>query len=169
MPLRDAAVVLALLLTVSGCAGRSTRSNLARIQSQVGLLDERVTQLEHSGWSASGTSGYDATAAAATAAADATGGTLSAASASDAGRVKVSSKSSASGKPTTRQIQQALRNAGFYQGNVDGKMGPLTRQAVEEFQRINGLTPDGVVGRKTWEKLRTYAELSESSGATALK
>ncbi|MBI4341198.1 MAG: peptidoglycan-binding protein [Candidatus Omnitrophica bacterium] len=81
----------------------------------------------------------------------------------------VRSKSSASSKPSTREIQQALKDAGFYQGSVDGKMGPLTRQAVEEFQRVNGLTPDGVVGRQTWAKLKQYAGLSGSGDATYAK
>lgn len=36
---------------------------------------------------------------------------------------------------------------------VDGVFGKLTEEAVKEFQRTNGLKPDGVVGDKTWEKL----------------
>lgn len=35
----------------------------------------------------------------------------------------------------------------------DGVFGSLTEEAVKEFQRANGLTPDGIVGDKTWEKL----------------
>ncbi len=54
-------------------------------------------------------------------------------------------------------IQKALKNAGYYQGAVDGKIGPATRKAVEAFQRDNGLGADGVVGRKTWNKLKVYS------------
>lgn len=36
---------------------------------------------------------------------------------------------------------------------VDGVFGKLTEEAVKEFQRTNGLKPDGIVGDKTWEKL----------------
>lgn len=53
-------------------------------------------------------------------------------------------------------IQKALKSAGYYQGTLDGKIGPSTREAVKAFQRDNGLEPDGVVGKKTWNKLKTY-------------
>lgn len=167
MQLRTAAVVLSLLLMAGGCAGRSTRSNLARMQSQVSLLDERVTQLERSGWNSgtSSASGSEAPTDTTTTLPESV--TTLHASRSSGAHIKVASQTS--GKPGTRQIQQALKNAGFYQGNVDGKMGPVTRQAVEEFQRINGLTADGVVGRKTWQKLQAYAELSDGSGSKSPK
>lgn len=53
-------------------------------------------------------------------------------------------------------IQKALKGAGFYQGEVDGKIGPDTREAVRNFQRENGLTPDGIVGKTTWNLLKTH-------------
>lgn len=36
---------------------------------------------------------------------------------------------------------------------ADGRFGPGTEHAVEEFQEAHGLTPDGVVGRDTWTAL----------------
>lgn len=36
----------------------------------------------------------------------------------------------------------------------DGIFGAITEEAVKEFQRANGLTPDGIVGDKTWAKLK---------------
>lgn len=36
----------------------------------------------------------------------------------------------------------------------DGIFGPLTEEAVKEFQKANGLTVDGIVGDNTWAKLR---------------
>lgn len=59
-------------------------------------------------------------------------------------------------KPTTDEIQTALKNAGFYTGAVDGKKGPMTKKAVEEFQKANNLKPDGKVGPKTWVALEKY-------------
>ncbi len=58
--------------------------------------------------------------------------------------------------PTPMEIQQALKNAGFYQSDVDGKIGPKTRQAIKEFQEKNGLKTDGVVGPRTWRELKKY-------------
>ncbi len=55
------------------------------------------------------------------------------------------------GKPTSKQIQQALKNAGLYDGKVDGNVGPKTKKAIEAFQTQNGLKADGKVGRKTWK------------------
>ena len=48
-----------------------------------------------------------------------------------------------------KKIQVALKTAGYYSGPVDGKIGKQTRDAVKEFQKANGLNPDGVVGSKT--------------------
>ncbi len=53
-------------------------------------------------------------------------------------------------------IQKALKNAGYYRGTVDGKIGSATKEAVKAFQRDNGLEADGVVGRNTWDKLKVH-------------
>ncbi len=59
-------------------------------------------------------------------------------------------------KPTSKQIQQALKNAGFYNGKVDGDIGPKTKKAVEAFQAQNGLKADGKVGPRTWKALSAH-------------
>lgn len=59
-------------------------------------------------------------------------------------------------KPTNQEIQTALKNAGFYTGEIDGKIGPLTRRAIEEFQKANNLKVDGKVGQKTWAVLSSH-------------
>jgi len=56
-------------------------------------------------------------------------------------------------KDRTRQAQIALKKAGFYKDDIDGKLGPQTKKAVKAFQKSKGLNPDGVIGVRTWEEL----------------
>ncbi|MGJ5819191.1 peptidoglycan-binding domain-containing protein [Paludibaculum fermentans] len=50
------------------------------------------------------------------------------------------------------QLQQHLNAAGAHLV-ADGKFGPKTEEAVMNFQRVRGLTQDGIVGPKTWAAL----------------
>ncbi len=59
-------------------------------------------------------------------------------------------------KDRIKQIQVALKKAGFYRGEIDSKIGPKTKKAIIDFQRSKRLKPDGVVGLKTWEELSKY-------------
>ncbi len=59
-----------------------------------------------------------------------------------------------------KDIQLALKNAGFDPGPVDGVMGRKTKRAVREFQGANGLKVDGKVGPKTWAALQKYLTTS---------
>lgn len=63
-------------------------------------------------------------------------------------------------KPTNIEIQTALKGAGFYSGNIDGKIGPKSKKAIEDFQSANGLKVDGKVGPKTWETLGKYLNVT---------
>jgi len=58
--------------------------------------------------------------------------------------------------PTKTDIQQTLKNAGYYDGVVDGKFGPQTKAAIQAFQDANNLVADGKAGVNTWEKLRVF-------------
>ncbi|MDD5096932.1 MAG: peptidoglycan-binding domain-containing protein [Candidatus Omnitrophica bacterium] len=62
------------------------------------------------------------------------------------------------GQPDAKQIQTALKNAGYYSGTVDGKIGKKSRQAIRDFQKANNLSADGKVGEKTWTALKVYLE-----------
>ena len=62
------------------------------------------------------------------------------------------------GKASSKQIQTALKNAGFYEGLIDGKIGKNTKKAIRAFQEANGLSADGIVGNKTWSKLKAYLQ-----------
>jgi peptidoglycan hydrolase-like protein with peptidoglycan-binding domain len=58
------------------------------------------------------------------------------------------------GSEGVRELQVRLRGAGYEPGPIDGLFGPLTRAAVQGFQRAHGLATDGVVGPQTAEGLR---------------
>lgn len=54
----------------------------------------------------------------------------------------------------------------------DGIFGPLTAEAVKDFQRVNGIKADGIVGPETWSKLnisqpRAINEIIVHCSATA--
>jgi peptidoglycan hydrolase-like protein with peptidoglycan-binding domain len=57
-------------------------------------------------------------------------------------------------RPNIRQIQIALKNAGYAPGTIDGKMGRQTKDAIRAFQRANNLPVDGKIGKKTWALLK---------------
>ncbi len=57
---------------------------------------------------------------------------------------------------TVQEVQTSLKNAGFYTGPMDGKIGEKTKTAIKAFQEANGLTADGVIGQKTWNQLKSY-------------
>ncbi len=67
----------------------------------------------------------------------------------------------------SRDIQKALKNAGYYNGPIDGKVGSGTRSAIKQFQEDQGLSADGVCGRNTWSKLQPF--LTGASTASAIK
>ena len=51
------------------------------------------------------------------------------------------------------EVQRILQMLGYYRGSITGEYDSATEQAVMDFQRDFGLTPDGVVGPKTYELL----------------
>jgi len=65
-----------------------------------------------------------------------------------------------------RRGRTALKNAGLYSGAIDGKIGILTRKAVEEFQKMRGLKVDGKVGPITWGELQKYLTAIPTATAT---
>jgi peptidoglycan hydrolase-like protein with peptidoglycan-binding domain len=57
--------------------------------------------------------------------------------------------------------QQLLQKAGYepQDHKIDGLFGPMTKEAVRDFQGAHGLKVDGIIGPKTWAAL-------EGGGAT---
>lgn len=50
-----------------------------------------------------------------------------------------------------KDVQEHLKELGYYNGHLDGKYGPLTRLAVLRFQKVNHLKMDGIVGPDTFK------------------
>jgi len=59
---------------------------------------------------------------------------------------------------SVKDVQKALKNAGYYDGAIDGKIGAKSIKAIEEFQKDFDLKVDGVVGKKTWNQMKKFLE-----------
>ncbi len=64
-----------------------------------------------------------------------------------------------------REIQTRLKNWGYYNGKVDGIFGTQTKNAVISFQKANGLTPDGIAGKKTLEAMGINSSSNNSNSS----
>jgi TolA-binding protein len=65
-------------------------------------------------------------------------------------------------RPTKRDVlaaQEALTQLGFGNLKADGVMGPTTREAIEEFQRVAGLTITGELHGLTLQALMRSAKV----------
>ena len=60
-----------------------------------------------------------------------------------------------------KQVQQKLKNLGYYTGAIDGIIGTKSKSAIRRFQRDYGLVVDGIIGPKT---LGALGLSSSSSG-----
>lgn len=69
-----------------------------------------------------------------------------------------------------KEVQRRLKLWGYYKGSVDGVFGAGTRSAVIAFQKKNGLTADGVVGKSTYKALgmnSSYQALVDASAGSS--
>ena len=65
----------------------------------------------------------------------------------------------------TTALQKSSRDAGYYDGEVDGVYGPATVDAVEALQKAHGLPVTGTVDKATAAALQ--ADLAAKGGAVA--
>jgi peptidoglycan hydrolase-like protein with peptidoglycan-binding domain len=56
-------------------------------------------------------------------------------------------------KNDIRWAQVELRHRGLYKGSLDGIVGPGTKRALSQFQKMNGLGPTASLDAQTWEAL----------------
>jgi peptidoglycan hydrolase-like protein with peptidoglycan-binding domain len=66
-----------------------------------------------------------------------------------------------------KQLQQRLKELGYYTGSVDGDYGMGTANAVKDFQAANGLTADGIVGKQTDDKVYSYYAVSKKDSSNS--
>jgi hypothetical protein len=50
-------------------------------------------------------------------------------------------------------VQAVLKDMGYYKGEVDGLLGPLTREALTGYQTDNGMTVTAVIDEPTLDSL----------------
>jgi peptidoglycan hydrolase-like protein with peptidoglycan-binding domain len=123
--------VLAALIPVSGCSSYRTQ----RLEERVDQLDDRVSKMEAREEFVQTTVETEEV-------------ILDADS-----EAEILARIAAMGK---KDIQRALRSAGYYDGAIDGKIGPRSRKAIREFQRDHNLKVDGIVGENTKRALLRY-------------
>ena len=61
-------------------------------------------------------------------------------------------------------LQQRLLDLGYWMGEPDGHFGQLTRQAVMAFQKVEGLSRDGIAGPATQERLASAGRPAPRGG-----
>ena len=66
-----------------------------------------------------------------------------------------------------KTIQTKLKRWGYYNGNVDGIYGSQTLAAVKKFQQKNGLTVDGIAGKKTLEAMGIFNSSGNSGSSSS--
>ncbi|SMD45311.1 Putative peptidoglycan-binding domain-containing protein [Aquiflexum balticum DSM 16537] len=68
----------------------------------------------------------------------------------------------------TLEIQKILKELGFFNGFVDGIMGPQTRSAIMDFQKYHQLEPSGIWDEKA-EELSKYSWSDKKASANRTK
>ncbi|HBR00594.1 MULTISPECIES: peptidoglycan-binding protein [unclassified Roseofilum] len=64
--------------------------------------------------------------------------------------------------PEVTALQENLMAKGFFNGPITGLYGSLTEEAVRSYQEVQGLTPDGIYGRRTQAQLENGAPVGQS-------
>ena len=142
--------------TISGHYGSITEAAVMNFQRKNGLSDgiagaKTLAKIEEkvNGSSSSSSSGSSSSSSSSS----------SNAAANSSGLLKYGVRSDA-----VRTLQQNLKTLGYYDGSVTGNFGRLTKEAVYNFQKANGLSADGVAGAKTLSSISGKLSGNSSSG-----
>jgi peptidoglycan hydrolase-like protein with peptidoglycan-binding domain len=65
-----------------------------------------------------------------------------------------------------KKVQQTLRDKGYDPGEIDGRMGPQTRDAIGQYQKSNDLPVTQHLDARTAEQLGVEREPEYSSGGS---
>jgi len=66
-----------------------------------------------------------------------------------------------------KEIQKRLKNLGYYKGTADGIYGPNTRNAINEYQDLNGFQPNGLPSRKLLGYLNKPGNVGKPTATSA--
>jgi len=146
------------LVAFSGCASRKTGKKVDTLQAQMGAVTDELVRLDQSlqdtRAALSSEEARKAQLQGELGVAEERIGALQ----EEEGVIKSIYRTPSGFELPAVNIQKALKKAGYYNGALDGKIGPGTRDAIRAFQKDNGLGADGVCGRQTWSKLKVYLE-----------
>lgn len=62
-----------------------------------------------------------------------------------------------------KELQNLLQSKGLYRSTIDGIYGPLTADAVRQFQRQAKIQVDGIAGPQTFKALKVSGDSSKSN------
>lgn len=136
---------LSILLVgiLAGCSATRESSNVSLLEAKVANMeramaarDQQIEELRSELDRLTGSS------------ASFSGGRASVSDIKDKGIIRVSA--------SPQDVQMALQKAGYYNGEVDGRIGRQTTEAIKQFQKDHELKVDGIVGRGTWAQMESY-------------
>ena len=133
--------------SITGHFGELTEAAVRRFQQKNGLTVDGIA----------GTKTLSALAALVTGSTASSGSTTGTATGSS-GTLTLNSTGEA-----VRALQENLHILGYYNSSITGHYGKLTKEAVRQFQKKNGLTADGVAGTRTLNKI--YSLLADGGSA----
>ena len=73
--------------------------------------------------------------------------------------------SQANSGPSIRDVQQELKQAGLYNGAIDGVWGAESRSAMQQYQKQRGLYASGQLDHDTLQAMRSADSVTQSGAS----